>query len=756
MKPLSILFFVCIVSNVLAQAPAGFKYQAVIRDAAGQVKANTGTAIGLSILQGSTAGSPVYTETHHTTSTETGLINLTVGEGSNGGSKLSDIDWQAGPYYLHVTVDGTFFGTSQLLSVPYALYALKAGTIESAAADSDSLWNLHGNTGTTAQNFLGTKDNRPLVVRTNNIPRLRISTRGQLEPLNTGYSVFLGEQAGQNDTGTNNQNVFVGYQSGTLNETGKLNTAIGYMSMYRNKSGGTNTAVGIRTLTSNTTGSYNTALGADALSSNTAGTNNTAVGNNALYYNLAGGGNIAVGVAALYHNTTGSFNTAVGNDALRANSTGAYNTGVGHQALQVVTTGVGNTALGAGALTANSGASYNTASGYRALRANRTGQGNTAMGALALTANEGAGNTAVGYKALAANTTAGDNTAVGKEALAMNTFGKQNTAVGSGALAATTEGGENTAIGTRTLALLRLGNGNTAVGSLALSKTTDGDGNTAVGNNAMLSNQRGRYNTALGEGALYANINGQSNIAIGLGALRSNTYGVDNIALGGLERNTFGERNIAIGTAALNSNTIGAGNIGIGPYALHSIQTEGGNTAVGHEALIWNRGSGNTALGAGAFNERGLGPLTNSTAIGSAAQVTASHEMRFGNESVGKIGGQVNWSAVADSRVQSNPQENVPGLAFISRLRPITFQTFHGVTTGFAGQEVLEAANAIGYDFSGIDEPSIERLGDMYSLRYAEFVVPLVKAIQEQQAIIDDLTRRLEMLEGGSQRKKTQ
>jgi hypothetical protein len=129
-----------------------------------------------------------------------------------------------------------------------------------------------------------------------------------------------------------------------------------------------------------------------------------------------------------------------------------------------------------------------------------------------------------------------------------------------------------------------------------------------------------------------------------------------------------------------------------------------------------------------------------------------SDEMRFGNESVRKIGGQVNWSAVADSRAQSNPQENVPGLAFITRLRPITFQTFYGVNTGFAAQEVLEAANAIGYDFSGIDEPSIERLGDMYSLRYAEFVVPLVKALQEQQAIIDNLTQRIQALEAGTQR----
>jgi trimeric autotransporter adhesin len=64
----------------------------------------------------------------------------------------------------------------------------------------------------------------------------------------------------------------------------------------------------------------------------------------------------------------------------------------------------------------------------------------------------------------------------------------------------------------------------------------------------------------------------------------------------------------------------------------------------------------------------------------------------------------------------------------------------------------IQTAFAVGFDFSGIDEPSIERLGDMYSLRYAEFVMPLVKAIQEQQAIIEELKQRVQALEGTSRR----
>ncbi len=76
--------------------------------------------------------------------------------------------------------------------------------------------------------------------------------------------------------------------------------------------------------------------------------------------------------------------------------------------------------------------------------------------------------------------------------------------------------------------------------------------------------------------------------------------------------------------------------------------------------------------------------------------------------------------------------------------------------TGFLAQDVEKAAESIGYDFSGVDKPQHER--DNYSLRYAEFVVPLVKAVQEleeeneqlraeKDAEIADLKARLSKIE---------
>jgi ribosomal protein S8E len=98
----------------------------VLRDARGNIKANTATNIIISILQGSATGTTVYSETHNATTDSYGLINLEIGKGTATIGALSAIDWGTGTYYVKVTVDGVEMGTGQLLSVPYAFYASKA------------------------------------------------------------------------------------------------------------------------------------------------------------------------------------------------------------------------------------------------------------------------------------------------------------------------------------------------------------------------------------------------------------------------------------------------------------------------------------------------------------------------------------------------------------------------------------------------------------------------------------------------------
>jgi hypothetical protein len=114
-----------IAATLIGQAPASFKYQAVLRDARGNIKANTATNIIIGILQGSATGAAVYSEIHSVTTDSYGLINLELGKGTATIGAISAINWGTDTYFVKVTVDGVDMGTSQLLSVPYALYAAK-------------------------------------------------------------------------------------------------------------------------------------------------------------------------------------------------------------------------------------------------------------------------------------------------------------------------------------------------------------------------------------------------------------------------------------------------------------------------------------------------------------------------------------------------------------------------------------------------------------------------------------------------------
>ena len=165
----------------------------------------------------------------------------------------------------------------------------------------------------------------------------------------------------------------------------------------------------------------------------------------------------------------------------------------------------------------------------------------------------------------------------------------------------------------------------------------------------------------------------------------------------------------------------------------------------------------------------------NTICIGTDAIVAATDKARIGNVFINSIGGQVPWTVFSDGRFKQNIEENIPGLEFITKLRPVSYQVnrdkindFTGInrrkealgikdeiradqrdalseiTTGFIAQEVEMAAREIGFDFSGIDAPKNEN--DLYGLRYAAFVVPLVKAVQELNNANDTLRTEIEVL----------
>jgi hypothetical protein len=127
--------------SVLAQAPEKMSYQAVVRDAGNALVTSQAVGMQLSILQGSTSGSSVYTETQTPTTNINGLVSIEIGSGTIVTGTFNTIDWSAGPYFIKTETDptgGTSYtitGTSQLMSVPYALHAKTAENVTNDAVN---------------------------------------------------------------------------------------------------------------------------------------------------------------------------------------------------------------------------------------------------------------------------------------------------------------------------------------------------------------------------------------------------------------------------------------------------------------------------------------------------------------------------------------------------------------------------------------------------------------------------------------------
>jgi len=248
-----------------------------------------------------------------------------------------------------------------------------------------------------------------------------------------------------------------------------------------------------------------------------------------------------------------------------------------------------------------------------------------------------------------------------------------------------------------------------------------------------------------------------------------------NTAIGAYSQytNATGWGNSSNGYSALYATTTGDLNTAMGAYALYHNGTGLHNTAVGAYAMVDANG-GLDITGIGAYTNASNN-LTNATAIGYGAIVNASNKIRLGNNAVTVIEGAVPFTTLSDGRFKYAVQEDVKGLEFILHLRPVTYrfdarkfdaQQRQGQDknvsftrqasqsaldeasairrTGFIAQEVEKAADASGYDFSGVIKPGTGQ--DHYSLSYESFVVPLVKAIQEQQKIIVDLQRQIDEL----------
>lgn len=362
----------------------------------------------------------------------------------------------------------------------------------------------------------------------------------------------------------------------------------------------------------------------------------------------------------------------------------------------------------------------------------------------------GATNTAFGYLTMnPATATNTGSTAMGVGALRFLTTGNTNSAFGQSALGANTSGSANTALGFATLSANVGGNFNVALGYNAMLSNKSGYYNTGIGVYALNFNVDGTYNTGFGVKALYNNTSGNNNLALGMQALYNNTTGNGNIAIGvnAMSISSATSNNIAIGSESLN-NITGVNNVAQGNTSLKYVKDGNNNVSIGDgsgEFVGTTKGAANSSLFS-INNSVLLGALarpksdneTNQIVIGYNAMGIGSNTVRIGNDQITKIEGAVAWSNPSDVRLKKDITSSTHGLDFVNKLRPVTYHMKTGTTdlqSGFIAQEVETAAKAVNYEFSGIVKPESEK--DFYSLRYSEFVVPLVKAVQEQQQMIE-------------------
>lgn len=192
-----IILSLCLVSGVaFSQAPEAFKYQGVLQ-ADGQPVESENINVRISILSGSVTGTTVYSETHAAQTADNGAFTVDIGKGTVVSGAFANIDWSVNTYFVKIEIDadknGTFdnAGTSQLVSVPYALYAKKSG---------DEKWNtteggIHYSAGKVG---IGTSTPQEMLhvngsIRGNQNGALRINTGfGYLDagPINSDYAHF--------------------------------------------------------------------------------------------------------------------------------------------------------------------------------------------------------------------------------------------------------------------------------------------------------------------------------------------------------------------------------------------------------------------------------------------------------------------------------------------------------------------------------------------------------------------------------------
>ncbi len=748
-------FFMAV--GLFAQSPEKMTYQAVVRDINDNLITNQGINMRVSILQGTASGTAVYMETHAVETNDNGLLSIEIGAGNVLSGSFDAINWSAGPYFLKTETDPeggsnySITGISQMLSVPYAMHAKEAENVANesdpvysaspaAEVTQDDIVNLDNLSGvnTGDQDISGIAENTQAIKDTAEqiracIPDMSGYLTTEVDPVYTAS-----EAAHITAEDINNLSNLSGINTGDQDITGIgmntqaiMDTAAQIRSDIPDVSGFITeevdpvyTASVAAGITDADTTYWNNKLSVEVDGSVTNEIQDLSISNDTLY--LTDGGFAKLPTAAMISDLDGDTKIQVeesdDEDIIRFDVGGSEKWRMRGSALE------------------NMNGDSSLFIGYESgLNDDLTDNKNTFIGFQSgYSTTSGFWNTAIGFQSLYKNTTGAGNIVSGYKSLYNNTAGF----------------------------------GNIALGNYTLYNNTTGYTNLAWGDEVLYSNIDGGENLAAGYAAMYNNISGGHNIALGFYALHDNTTGFQNIGIGtqALEHSTNAIDNVAVGVSALKNNVVGQGNVAVGMQA--GYDPNGVNyyysTFLGYH----------TKLNAERWNVTMLGSLI------SGAQCTGNNQMILGSTQVQQIRAQVSGiTTYSDERFKTQVKEDVSGLDFILRLKPVTYvekpELLHEIWgtpdsvmqmmdhsgmenvrfIGLLAQDVEKAAKESGFDFPGIDVPRNSK--EVYSLRYTDFIMPVIKATQEQQAIIEeqqrkidqqqllieDLTRRIEALE---------
>ena len=526
MKRLNTLLTAILLTNMVwAQAPEKMSYQAVIRGTDNILYTNQDVGMQIGILQGSASGDLLYLENHTPTTNKNGLISIEIGAGSSVSGSFADIDWSKGPYFILTMTDPTggtnysITGTSQLLSVPYALHAQTAENItgEITVTETDPLfissiastitatdtakWN-QSNTTAGAQLDSAGIATMGYVAGPKTIDTKLDETAVDAFVANNGYLTQEKDSSVTNEielpTGGNSGQILSTDGSGTYSW---IDAGAGGLVADAINDGTTTVAPSQNAVFD---GLALKAPIADAIFTGTptaptaaSGTNTTQIATTAFVQSAAASdinglsdalvesGSIYIGSDPSSTTDDASSNTSLGGTALDAITTGDFNVAIGSNALSANTTGQYNAASGTNALYSNTTGSQNTASGSNALYSNTTGGSNVAFGnSASYRSTTGNWNTSVGYQALSDNTTGDHNVALGSNALYANTTSDYNVAIGSNALSANTTGSRNVVSGHDAGDLITTGSNNVILGNSADPSANNATNQIVIGYNA--------------------------------------------------------------------------------------------------------------------------------------------------------------------------------------------------------------------------------------------------------------------------------